>query len=64
VTELLPVKGVKVVGLLPAELQSPIVYAGAVMNGAKNPVEAQQLLDYLASPPGRKVFLDMGFAAP
>lgn len=64
VTELLPVKGVKVVGLLPAELQSPIVYAGAVMNGAKNPGEAQQLLDYLASPPGRRVFLDKGFAAP
>ena len=64
VTELLPVKGVKVVGLPPAELQSPIVYAGAVMNGAKNPGEAQQLLDYLASPPGRRVFLDKGFAAP
>ena len=64
VTELLPVKGVKVVGLLPAELQSPIVYAGAVMNGAKNPGEARQLLDYLASPTGRRVFLDKGFAAP
>ena len=64
VTELLPVKGVKVVGLLPAELQSPIVYSGAVMKDAKHPRQAQQLLDYLAAPAGRKVFLDHGFAAP
>ena len=64
VTELMTVKGVKVVGLLPAELQSPIVYTGAVMKDAKNPKEAAALLDYLASPAGRKVFLDAGFAAP
>jgi ABC-type molybdate transport system substrate-binding protein len=53
-----------VVGLLPAELQSPIVYSGGVMKDAKNPRQAQQLLDYLASPDARKVFLDHGFAAP
>ena len=64
VTELMNVKGAKVVGLIPAELQSPIVYAGAVMKGAKNAGEAQQLLDYLASPSGRRVFLDQGFNAP
>lgn len=64
VTELMDVKGAKVVGLIPAELQSPIVYSGAVMKDAKNPGEAQQLLDYLASAEGRKVFLQKGFAAP
>jgi len=64
VSELMTVKGVKVVGLLPAELQSPIVYSGAVMKDAKNPREAQQLLDYLSSPAGRKAFLERGFAAP
>jgi molybdate transport system substrate-binding protein len=64
VTELLPVKGVTVVGLLPAELQSPIVYSGAVMKDAKHPKEAQQLLDYLSAPGGRKVFMQHGFAAP
>jgi molybdate transport system substrate-binding protein len=63
VTELMDVKGARVVGLLPAELQSPIVYSGAVMKDAKHPKEAQQLLDYLASS-GRQVFLDRGFAAP
>ena len=64
VTELMDVKGAKVVGLIPAELQSPIVYSGAVMKDAKNPGQAQQLLDYLASPDGRKIFLQRGFAAP
>jgi molybdate transport system substrate-binding protein len=64
VTELMDVKGARVVGLIPAELQSPIVYSGAVMAQAKNPGPAQQLLDYLASPEGRKVFLERGFAAP
>ena len=64
VTELKDVKGAQVVGLIPAELQSPIVYSGAVMKDAKHPKEAQQLLDYLAAPGGRKVFLDHGFAAP
>ena len=64
VSELMTVKGVKVVGLLPAELQSPIVYSGAVMKDAKNPKEAQQLLDYLSSPAGRKAFMERGFATP
>jgi molybdate transport system substrate-binding protein len=64
VTELMDVKGARVVGLIPAELQSPIIYSGAVMKDAKNPAAAQQLLDYLASPAGRKVFLGRGFANP
>ena len=64
VTELMGVKGAKVVGLLPPELQSPIVYAGAVMKDAKNPKEAQQLLDFLSGPDGRKTFISRGFAAP
>ncbi len=63
-TEILPVKGITVVGLLPAELQKTTVYSGAVMRGARNPREAQALLDYLASPGGRKYFLDRGFTAP
>ena len=64
VAELMTVPGVKVVGLLPAELQSPIVYSGAVMKDARNPKEAQQLLDYLSSAAGRKTFLERGFSAP
>ena len=63
-TEMLPVPGVTIVGPLPDALQKTTVYSGAVMKGAKNPKEAQALLDYLASPEGRKVFLARGFTAP
>ncbi len=63
-TEMLPVAGVAIVGPLPAELQKLTVYAGAVMKGAKNPREAQALLDYIASPEGRKAFLERGFTLP
>ena len=63
-TEILPVEGVTLVGLLPAELQRPTVYSGAVMKQSRAPAEAQALLDYLASAEGRKAFLDRGFTAP
>lgn len=62
-TEILPVKGVTIVGPLPAELQKPTVYSGAVMKDAKNPREAQALLDYLSTA-GRASFTDRGFTAP
>jgi molybdate transport system substrate-binding protein len=64
ITEMLPVAGVTIVGPLPPELQKETVYAGAVMKGARHPAEARALLDYLASPEGRKAFLDRGFTAP
>lgn len=64
VTEILPVQGITVAGLLPAELQQPIVYSGAVMAGAKDPAAARALLDYLVTAEGRKPFLDRGFTAP
>jgi molybdate transport system substrate-binding protein len=63
-TEMLPVPGVTIVGPLPASLQKTTVYSGAVMKGARNPAEAQALLDYLVSPDGRRFFLERGFAAP
>ncbi|HET7548941.1 MAG TPA: substrate-binding domain-containing protein [Usitatibacter sp.] len=64
VTEILPVQGVTIAGLLPKELQQPIVYSGVVMSGAKDPAAARALLDYMVSPEGRKPFLDRGFTAP
>jgi len=64
VTEIMPVAGVTLAGLLPAELQKPTTYSGAVLKSAGDPAAAQSLLDYLASPAGRKSFLDRGFTAP
>jgi molybdate transport system substrate-binding protein len=63
-TEMLPVPGVTVIGPLPPELQKLTVYSGAVMKNAKNPKEAQALLDYMVSAEGRKAYLDRGFTAP
>ncbi len=64
VTEIAPVAGVTLIGLLPPELQKTTIYSGVVMKGAKSPKQAQALLDYLASPEGRKAFLDRGYTAP
>ena len=64
VTEIAPVAGVTIIGLLPPELQKTTIYSGVVMQGARNPREARALLDYLASPEGRKAFLDRGYTAP
>jgi molybdate transport system substrate-binding protein len=64
VTEITPVAGVTVIGLLPPELQKTTTYSGVLMKGAKNPKEARALLDYLASAEGRKAFLDRGYTAP
>jgi molybdate transport system substrate-binding protein len=63
-TEMLPVKGVTIVGPLPGELQKLTVYSAAVMKKARNPGEAQALLEYLTSAEGRNAFLSRGFTAP
>ncbi len=64
ITEMLPVAGVTLVGPLPPELQKLTIYSAALLTHAKNPQDAQALLDYLASAEGRKAFLDRGFSAP
>jgi molybdate transport system substrate-binding protein len=63
-TEMLPVPGIDIVGPLPKELQKETVYSAVIMNGAKNPKEAEALLAYLVSAEGRKAFLERGFSAP
>ncbi|WP_028219264.1 substrate-binding domain-containing protein [Paraburkholderia oxyphila] len=50
VVELLPVKGVTVVGSLPAELQRYTVFSGGIATTAKNPAGAADLIRFLASP--------------
>lgn len=63
-TEMLPVEGVTVVGPLPKDLNKVTVYSASVMKNARHPEEAKALLEFLASPEGRKAFLDRGFSAP
>ncbi len=55
VTEIMPVAGVTIAGLLPSGLQKPTTYSGAVLKSARDPAAAQSLLDYLASPAGQQL---------
>jgi len=49
VSEILSVRGVDLVGTIPADLQFVQVFAAAVVNGTKNPEAAKRLIDFLAS---------------
>jgi molybdate transport system substrate-binding protein len=50
IVELLPVKGLTVVGSLPAEVQSYTVFSGGIATSAKNPAGAEALIRFLSSP--------------
>ncbi|WP_201700883.1 substrate-binding domain-containing protein [Paraburkholderia hiiakae] len=60
VVELLPVKGVTVVGSLPAELQRYVVYSGGIATTAKNPVGAEALIRFLSSPDAAPAIMRSG----
>ena len=49
VSEILPVKGVEVVGPVPAEIQEPNVFSAAVLKGAKESDAAKKLIAFLSS---------------
>ncbi|HJV00609.1 MAG TPA: substrate-binding domain-containing protein [Burkholderiaceae bacterium] len=49
-SELKPVAGIDIVGLLPQEVQLKTQFSGAVVRGASQPQAARQLLDFLAAP--------------
>lgn len=50
ISELRPVPGITIVGPLPEGAQEVTVFSAAIVNGAKNPVEARKLIDFLSSP--------------
>jgi molybdate transport system substrate-binding protein len=64
ISEILPVKGAKLVGPLPAEFQRYTVYAGAPLSGAKNERIAAEFIKYLASPAARARLSAAGYSAP
>ena len=63
-TELTPVSGVTIVGPLPDELQKNTVYSAVATRDARSPKPAQELLEYLASAPARKAFVERGYRVP
>ena len=61
ITEILPVKGVKLVGPLPAALQKETVYVAALTPSAKDPGRARAFLAFLRAPETRAIFATRGF---
>ena len=63
-SELIPVKGIHIVGPLPGELQQITVFSGALHRAAEEPEAARALIKYLTAPAAgdsiRKYGLDPG----
>lgn len=49
VSEILPVRGIKFAGKIPAELQSITIFSTGIVSASSNKPEAQRLIDYLKS---------------
>ena len=54
-SEVLPIKGVKLVGLIQPDLQVPATFAGGVGANGSNPQAARELLQAIISPEGAKI---------
>ena len=59
-SEVLPIKGVKLVGLIQQELQDPATFAGAVGANGSNPQTARELLQAIISPEGARIVRQAG----
>jgi molybdate transport system substrate-binding protein len=64
ISEILPVKGVKLVGPLPAEIQNYTTYAAAVGKDARQPEAATAMLKLLAGPSAEGVLKARGMERP
>jgi molybdate transport system substrate-binding protein len=60
ISELMPVKGIDIVGPLPEEVQKISVFAAGIFRAARNPDGARKLIAYLAEPRLASVFLRKG----
>jgi molybdate transport system substrate-binding protein len=64
ISEILPVKGVKLAGPLPAEFQRYTVYAAAPAPGTKKSEIVAALIRHLSSPAARARLAAIGYSAP
>lgn len=64
ISEITPVKGVALVGPLPAEVQNYTTYAAAVGAAAKDPAAAQALIKTFTGPDAASVIAAKGMQAP
>ncbi|MFM9845735.1 MAG: molybdate ABC transporter substrate-binding protein [Hyphomicrobiaceae bacterium] len=63
ITEILPVKGIKLVGPLPGPLQKVTIYAAAVTKSPARADDARRLLAFLRTPEMQATFAAKGFLA-
>jgi len=64
ITEILPVKGVKLLGPLPPPFQKTTTYTIAVASSARSVLAAQNFKQYILSPASLAVFRNKGFSIP
>lgn len=56
----MPVTGIEIVGPLPGDLQNTLVFAAAIMTGAKDATAANALIDFLRIPEAAAVIKAKG----
>jgi molybdate transport system substrate-binding protein len=61
ISEIVPVKGVKVVGPLPAAIENATAYAAGVMAISSNPEAASRFIAMLTAPAQRDAWMSLGF---
>ena len=64
ISEIVPVKGVKLAGPLPAEVQNTTTYAAGLGAGARDGVAAKALIDHLAGPASAPILKAKGMEKP
>lgn len=64
ISEILPVKGVTLAGLLPEEIQHYTVYAAGLSAAARDPGAAQAWIDYLKGPAASAAIEGRGMSKP
>jgi molybdate transport system substrate-binding protein len=60
ISELKPVKGIDIIGPLPAGLQKMTVFSAGIATNAKEPDAGKALIKFLVSPDARKTIVDSG----
>lgn len=64
ISEIVPVKGVRLAGPLPKEIQNLTVYAAGLATSPHDPPAARQLIDLLAGPETAPILKAKGMAKP
>jgi len=63
-SEVADIKGISIVGPLPAGIELNIVYGGAAMTGSAAPDAAAAFVKFMAGPENRGVWKEAGFEPP